>query len=76
MVVFDKSYGSTLTIVGTPMMKKPNPVFMLRVNDDFEIITEEGRLSAKKGDWIAHDPLSGHVWPVAAAYAAMHYEAI
>jgi hypothetical protein len=56
------------------LVKKPNPVHMRRVDEPFDVETSEGRLGAKPGDFIAYDPLSGHFWPVAADYVALHYE--
>lgn len=34
----------------------------------------EGILRGHAGDYLACDPESGHVWPVAAGYVAAHYE--
>jgi hypothetical protein len=53
-------------------IKKPSPVHMLRVEGPFEVETNEGTLSCDDG-FVAYDPLSGHVWPVASDYVAMHY---
>ena len=57
-----------------PMVKRPNPVYMRRVDMPFEVETDAGVLSALPGDFIAHDPISGHFWPVAAGYVAQHYD--
>lgn len=56
------------------MAKKRNPVFLIRQDEDFEVNTNEGLLNGKAGDYVAHDPISGHVWPVAASYVEVHYE--
>jgi hypothetical protein len=56
------------------MRKKPSAVYMKRIEDaPFEVETNEGTLSAKPGDYVAHDPKSGHFWPVSAEYVGMHY---
>ena len=73
---FDKSHGPELVRTGTPMKKKPNPVYMIRQEEPFEVETNEGVLAGKAGDFVAHDPISGHVWPVAASYVQQHYDAI
>ncbi|MES2137022.1 MAG: hypothetical protein V4502_08190 [Pseudomonadota bacterium] len=58
---------------GARMLKLPNPVYMLRQDDMFDVETNEGMLSGQAGDFVAHDPISGHVWPVAASYVEQHY---
>lgn len=59
----------------TPMQKKPSTVYMKRIVDaPFEVETNEDTVSARPGDYVAHDPKSGHFWPVSAEYVAMHYE--
>lgn len=58
----------------TPMLKKPNPVYMRQVDEPFTVHTNEGPLTAKPGDFVAHDPISGHFWPVAASYVEQHYD--
>lgn len=58
----------------TAMAKRRNPVYMERQDEDFTVETNEGRLGAHAGDYLAHDPISGHVWPVAASYVDQHYE--
>lgn len=55
------------------MVKRPNPVYMRRIGEAFEVETNEGFLTAQAGDYIAHDPISGHFWPVAASYVRQHY---
>lgn len=59
---------------GTAMKKKPNPVYLVKQENDFIVATNEGFLRGKAGDFVAHDPISGHVWPVAASYVEQHYE--
>jgi hypothetical protein len=56
------------------MIKRPNPVFMIPVDEKCEVETNEGVLTADVGDFIAHDPISGHVWPIASSYVDQHYD--
>lgn len=58
---------------GVAKVKAPNPVYLVRVGHDFAVETNEGPLTAHAGDFLAHDPISGHVWPVAASYVEQHY---
>jgi len=58
----------------TPAVKRPSVVYMRRVMIPFEVQTNEGTLRAQPGDVVAHDPVSGHFWPVAASYVEQHYE--
>jgi hypothetical protein len=60
--------------VGRKMAKKRNPVHLVKQHEDFEVQTNEGKLTAHAGDYLAHDPISGHIWPVAASYVEQHYE--
>lgn len=70
---FTATDGPTLVREGVAMKKKPNPVYMARQDEAFDVQTNEGMLSGKAGDFVAHDPISGHVWPVAASYVEQHY---
>jgi len=69
-----QEHGPTIAAEGERMMKRPNPVYMIPVTEDTEVETNEGVLTAHPGGYIAHDPISGHVWPVAASYVAQHYD--
>jgi hypothetical protein len=71
--IFSPEDGPLLIKRGRPMVKKPNPVYMLEMLEDFEVETNEGLMQGHAGDSLAHDPISGHVWPVSGAYVAMHY---
>jgi hypothetical protein len=71
---FTAADGPTIHRNGTAHVKKPNPVWLMGQTDAFEVETNEGRIAGKAGDYLAYDPLSGHVWPVSAAYVAQHYE--
>lgn len=57
--------------------KKPSVVYLLQVPGDpdecFTIDTREGQLTSPCGSYVAYDPKSGDVWPIAADYVAMHY---
>lgn len=56
------------------MAKKRNPVYLQQQPEPFTVETHEGTLTGRPGDYLAHDPISGHVWPVAASYVEQHYE--
>lgn len=72
---FTKADGPRLVQSAEKMAKKRNPVYLEKQPEAFSVQTTEGVLTAKPGDFLAHDPISGHVWPVAADYVAVHYEA-
>lgn len=72
--MYTTSDGPRLVSEGTKMAKKRNPVYLQRQAETFQVQTNEGVLSGKPGDFLAHDPISGHVWPVAASYVEQHYE--
>lgn len=72
---YTASDGDHIKAVGRTALKKPNPVYLVQSPEEFSVTTNEGDiLSGKPGDYIAHDPISGHVWPVAASYVAQHYD--
>jgi hypothetical protein len=73
---FTAKDGPSLQQTGVAMMKKPNPVWMNQQAEAFEVETNEGMLTGKPSDFVAHDPISGHVWPVAASYVIQHYEPV
>jgi hypothetical protein len=62
---------------GKPYHKKPSTVYLFQVtgnpDDHFVIETREGQLTSPCGSYVAYDPKSGDVWPIAADYVAMHY---
>lgn len=66
--------GASLVASGDKMAKKRNPVYLSKQGEPFEVETNEGLMTGKPGDFLAHDPISGHVWPVSAEYVAQHYE--
>lgn len=72
--MFTKADGPRLVAEGAKMAKKRNPVYLQRQDAEFQVETNEGVLSGKAGDFLAHDPISGHVWPVSASYVEQHYE--
>lgn len=72
-MLFTKNDGPKIKTVGTPMIKRPNPVYMLQQIEQFQVETNEGVLTGKPGDYVAHDPISGHVWPVSQDYVVQHY---
>jgi len=74
MLRFTPEYGAILEANGVPMCKKPGVVWMEKVVEPFEVETNNGLMSADAGDFVAFDPISGHVWPVSDEYVAIHYE--
>ena len=68
------SHGSEILETGVKMQKKRSPVYLMQVLEDFQVMTNEGLLGGKPGDFVAFDPLSKHVWPVSKEYVQMHYE--
>ncbi len=73
---FSQKDAAKLRADGVAMMKKPNPVWMTQQAEPFSVETNEGTLNGKAGDFVAYDPISGHVWPVSANYVAQHYEPV
>ncbi len=71
---YDTSDGPRIVEIGEPHLKKPNPVYLVHQASAFSVQTNEGLLTGQPGDYLAHDPISGHVWPVAASYVTQHYE--
>jgi hypothetical protein len=61
---------------GRQMRKRPSVVYLLQMGSEFSVQTNEGVMTGHAGDWLAHDPQSGHFWPVSQEYVAMHYEDI
>lgn len=72
--LFTGQHATQIMEQGFPAAEKPSVVYLLPVGEPFSVQTNEGLMSAQAGDYVAHDPKSGHVWPVAASYIAMHYE--
>lgn len=71
---YTSSDGEMIASVGKQAIKRPNPVYLVESPEEFTVATNEGTLHGKPGDYLAYDPISTHVWPVSAAYVAMHYE--
>lgn len=72
--MFTTDDGPNIVQSGQKMAKKRNPVYLLRQDAEFTVETNEGVLTGKPGDYLAHDPISGHVWPVSSGYVEQHYE--
>ncbi len=72
--MFTSADGARIITHGNKMAKKRNPVYLWHQPEAFQVQTNEGVLTGKPGDYLAHDPISGHVWPVSADYVAQHYE--
>ena len=76
MMLYIKDNGPAIQKHGTKMMKRPNPVWMQQINESFEVVTNEGLMTGKPGDYVAYDPISGHTWPVSAEYVKQHYDPV
>jgi hypothetical protein len=74
MIVYTQANGPSIAEAGEKMVKKPNPVYLLEQETQFVVQTNEGPLRGLPGDFVAFDPISGHVWPVKRAYVEWHYE--
>jgi hypothetical protein len=72
--MYTSADGPRLIAEGGKMARKRNPVYLMRQETAFEVMTNEGLTTGLPGDYLAHDPISGHVWPIAASYVAQHYE--
>jgi hypothetical protein len=66
--------GPKIKEVGRVAIKRANPVYLVKQTEEFSVATNEGVLTGKPGDFVAHDPISGHVWPVSASYVEQHYD--
>lgn len=75
-MLYESKDGVVLKETGIKMLKRPNPVYMNKQDAEFTVATNEGVLSGHVGDYVAYDPISGHVWPVAASYVAQHYDEV
>lgn len=71
---FSASDGPQVAEIGRKALKKPNPVYLVQLPEEFNVQTNEGPLKGKPGDYLAYDPISGHVWPVAESYVQQHYD--
>ncbi|MEO1479682.1 MAG: hypothetical protein AAFV01_14005 [Bacteroidota bacterium] len=65
-----------LLAAGANGVKRKNPVRLVRIPHPFVVKSNEGDVPGNEGDFLAHDPISGHYWPVSADYVAIHYELI
>ncbi len=66
--------GADIQRNGARAIKKPNPVWLWQQTSDFTVETNEGTVAGKAGDFLAYDPISRHVCPVASSYVAQHYD--
>jgi hypothetical protein len=70
--------GDRIIEAGLRMVRRPNPVWMMPLDESKEhrVHTDVGPLTVRSGEkhWLAHDPLSGQVWPVSEEYLTQHYE--
>lgn len=65
---------NTEEIGNVVMVKDSSPVVMRKIAVEFAVETEEGTLRGEPGDFVAYDPVSGHMWVVKASYVALHYK--
>lgn len=73
MQTFTNKDAETLTL-GRKMLKRPNPVFIVKQDAEFTVETDSGVLQGVAGDSVAYDPISGHVWPIKQSYLDQHYD--
>ncbi|HTJ62110.1 MAG TPA: hypothetical protein VL333_13045 [Candidatus Saccharimonadales bacterium] len=66
--------GPRIAAEGRRAVKRANPVFLVELKDDAVVETVDGTLNGEAGGFIAHDPISGHVWPVKRSYVEQHYD--
>lgn len=71
---FMPEHGPLIRAEGKAMRKASITYVWGPIQHDFVVETNEGTLGAHKGDYVAYDETSGHVWPVAAAYVAANYQ--
>lgn len=71
---YSASDGELIKSQGRTAIKRPNPVYMVKSPEEFEVMTNEGLMAGKPGDFIVYDPISGHVWPCAESYVEQHYD--
>jgi len=72
---FTQDAGKDILRDGTKMIKRPNPVFVLKQDNYFAVDTAEGVMRGNPGDYVVYDPISGHVWVIKEDYLKMHYRA-
>lgn len=75
--------GAYIAENGDPYYKVASTVYLIQPlphpeatglgAQEFTVQTNEGVLAAPFGDYVCHDPKSGHVWPISAEYVEMHY---
>lgn len=70
---FIQSEGPSIQERGREAIKEAHPIFLMLSDAPFTVSTNEGTLSGNAGDYVAYDPMSGHLWPVSAEYVDMHY---
>lgn len=72
---FHVGHGAAVRAEGVAMSKVA-PTWVVPIRVPFEVVTNEGVLTAEAGDFLAYDERSGHVWPVAAQYVALNYQPV
>lgn len=74
MKCFTQEDRAQIKDLGVPHVKRPLPVYLLRWDEEFVVQTNEGVMSGRPGDFVAYDPLSGHIWPIQKGYVEQHYK--
>ncbi len=71
---FSAADGPSIQQQGREAIKRANPVYLRQIREPFSVATNEGTLKGNPSDFVAYDPISGHVWPVSALYVEQHYD--
>lgn len=73
---FTAEDGEAIKELGTQAVKRPNPVYLLTLEEPFTVETDNGTMTGEPGDYLVYDEISGHVWPISADYYAAHYDEV
>lgn len=63
-----KSYGVAYHKVGI--------TWAMQVEQDFDVETNTGKMSAHAGDYVCYDEKSGHVWSIPPSYVEQNYQKV
>lgn len=74
--VFTAADAPEIVENGVAAVKRPNPVHLLQQSEPFAVETDSGTMVGEPGGFVAHDPVSGHVWPISLDYANAHYDPV
>lgn len=73
MRTFTREDAELVAEQGVCCVKRPNPVFLMRVEEPFIIESPKGRFAFEAGDHACFDPLTGNLYAVSAEAAEAHY---